>query len=153
ALVGAPGTNGQAGSVYVYRLESVVGGANWTQRQKLAAADSAANAVFGSSLAVSGSTLAVGAPFDSAVAFNGGAAYVFTTGTSGISWTQRTRLPDPGVHASGYLGSSIGLSGGTIVVGALGYLNSHYAGAAYFYTGSGATWTLRDPFLSFDDGH
>ena len=61
------------GSAYVFTLTSGI----WTQKQKLLAADLAANDQFGFNVAVSGQTIVVGAPFDDGALVNQGSAYVF----------------------------------------------------------------------------
>ncbi|MBY0260912.1 MAG: FG-GAP repeat protein, partial [Phycisphaerales bacterium] len=77
-VVGAPlddnlgGSN--AGAAFIFRS---VGGV-WTEQQKIGAADRAAEDQFGSAIAVSGSTILVGAPLDdNAEGNDSGAAYFF----------------------------------------------------------------------------
>jgi hypothetical protein len=76
---------------------------------------------FGSSVAVSGNTLVVGAPFASDVCQNCGAAYVYTAVNG--DWTnpvQVATLIQPAVQASpGGFGSPVAISGDAIVVGGL----------------------------------
>ena len=125
-IVGAPedntvGTN--AGAAYVF-LRS--GGA-WRQEAKLRAGDGVANATFGQSVAISGSTAFVGAA--------GGtvdAAYVFAR--SGSAWSQQAKLTAGG----GDFGFSVGVSGTTAAVGAPGRAGT---GQALVYTRSGNVWT------------
>ena len=107
----------------------------------------------GSSVAVSGGTMVVGAPYD-----NGGtgAAYVYT-GT-GVHWTQRAELTPSldGVDGDDF-GYAVAIHGGTIVVGAPCHSASanECTGAAYVFTGSGSSWTqqaeLDDPGQATDD--
>ena len=61
-----------SGAAYVF----VGGGGKWNLQQRLTAADGDDGDLFGSSVAVSGSTILVGATFDE-VNFDGGSAYVF----------------------------------------------------------------------------
>ena len=90
--------------------------------------------------------MVVGAPFDNSGI---GAAYVYTG--SGTSWSEVAELtPSDGVSDDEF-GVSVAINAGVIVVGA----ECHSAGspscegAAYVFTGSGATWTeqaeLDDP--------
>ena len=103
---------------------------------------------FGSGVAISGSTMVVGAPYSNS-------AYVYTG--SGTTWTQEATLtPSDGV-ASDYFGFSVAVSAGEIVVGAPCHSTSSNSctGAAYVFTGSGATWTqtaeMNDPGQTADD--
>jgi FG-GAP repeat protein len=77
-VFGAPFDDGAAGdnqgSAYVF----VRSGGVWTQQQKLEASDAAVDDRFGSSVAISGGTVMVGAPFDDGAAgIDQGSAYVF----------------------------------------------------------------------------
>ena len=76
-VVGAVGDDGAAGdnqgSAYVFARSGGV----WSEQQKLEASDAAANDSFGSSVAISGKTVVVGAPFDDGSAgIDQGSAYV-----------------------------------------------------------------------------
>jgi hypothetical protein len=97
---------------------------------------------FGSGVAISGSTMVVGAPYTNS-------AYVYSG--SGTTWTEEATLtPSDGV-ANDYFGFSVALIGSEIVVGAPCHSASANSctGAAYVFTGSGATWTqtaeMNDP--------
>jgi hypothetical protein len=70
AVVGAPGKNSYTGAAYVF----VGSGTTWTQQAKLTAADGAANDQFGYSVAISGTTVVVGADGKNS---GTGAAYVY----------------------------------------------------------------------------
>ena len=120
--------------------------------------------LFGFSIAASGDTVVVGAPFEgsNATGVNGdqgndlaprsGAAYVFVR--SGPTWTQQAYLKASNTEDDDAFGWSVAISGETIVVGALGEMsnargvngdqsnNSLFAaGAAYVFVRSGSTWT------------
>ncbi len=125
---GAPWENNGEGAAYVF-----VRGADgtWSSPTQLAAP---AGGSFGSSVAIEGNILVVGAPLEN----NGeGAAYVFVRGADG-TWSSPTQLaaPPPG----GSFGSSVTLSGNTLVVGAP--LENNGAGTAYvFVRGADGTWS------------
>jgi hypothetical protein len=70
AVVGADGSNSQAGAAYVFTGP----GGTWSQQAKLTAADGAANDQFGYSVAIAKSTAVVGAISTTGLT---GAAYVF----------------------------------------------------------------------------
>ena len=145
--VGASGANDRQGTAYVF----TAAGAAWTQTAELTASDGAANAYFGSSVALSGSTMVVGALYATAGGnFEQGAAYVFTA--SGAAWTQAAELTATNGAAYAYFGSSVALSGNTLMIGAPdaavgGNVNQ---GAAYVFTASGAAWTQTAELTAFD---
>ncbi|MGQ0798991.1 MAG: putative Ig domain-containing protein, partial [Pseudomarimonas sp.] len=151
ALVGAHfddiGTNENQGSSYVYSRS----GSTWTQQAQLTASDGAANDQFGRSVALSGDTALVGAPFDDIVADeNQGSAYVFTR--SGSTWTLQDKLTPFDGEANDEFGSSVALSGNTALIGA--FLDDVGAnsnqGSAYVYTRSGSNWTQQAKLTAGD---
>jgi hypothetical protein len=133
-VVGAMGDN--CGKVYVF-TEGGAGSNRWTQAAELKATDGRASNDFGMSVAISGNTIVVGAPD---AASGDGEAYVFTKGASGwANMTQSAILTVAGLVPSDCFGMSVGISGGTIVVGE--EMIGTGAGAAYVFTGAGAAWT------------
>jgi hypothetical protein len=144
-VVGAPNDAGGAGlnqgSAYVFARSTGV----WIQEQKLEASD-AANDNFGSSVAISGVTVVVGAPRDDGndpLDIDQGSAYVFVR--SGPAWIQQAKLQasDPGVTEQ--FGFSVAISGETVVVGtpfddgAAG----NAQGSAYIFVSSGGLWSQQ----------
>ena len=142
ALVGATGDDDEgpnAGAAYVFTGS----GAWWKEKAKLTAEDGGIEDAFGCSLALSGGTALIGAPFvDSGVYEDSGAAYIFTG--SGDSWSQRATLTASEGDDWDTFGVSVALSDGTALIGASGDddmgLNS---GSAYVFTGAGASWSQR----------
>ncbi len=107
-----------------------------------------AGGAFGFSVAVSGDTLVVGAPYENATGqLDAGNAYVFNSATGALVST----LVSPDVQAGGAFGSSVAVGGGTVVVGAPNETSDGYpeAGNAYVFNAStGAlisTLTAPDP--------
>jgi hypothetical protein len=139
AVVAAPFKKSGTGAAYVFTGS----GSTWTQRAKLTAADAATNDLFGISAAISGSTAVLGAPGKNSFT---GAAYVYTG--SGSTWTQRAKLTATDGFSGDYFGNSVALSGSTAVVGAP--LKGANSGAAYVFTGSGATWTQQAELSATD---
>jgi hypothetical protein len=163
-VVGAPyeassarGVNGNqsdnsaygAGAAYVF----VRNGTTWTQQAYLKASNTGADDYFGSSVAVSGDTVVVGAygESSSATGVNGnqsnnsaqyaGAAYVFVR--NGTTWTQQAYLKASNTDANDDFGSSVAVSGDTVVVGALFENSALSSGAAYVFVRNGTTWTQQ----------
>lgn len=139
AVVGVPsdddnGTN--AGSVYVF----VRSDSKWSKAAWLTPSHAAEGDLFGSSVAVSGDTVVVGAPGNDINGMRAGLAYVFVR--SGSTWTEAARLAPDDATAYGRFGWSASVSGDTAVVGA--YLdgdNGGSSGSAYVFVRSGSTWS------------
>jgi len=143
-----------AGAVYVFTHAN----GTWTQQAYIKASNTRAGDSFGISVALSadGSTLAVGAYFESAVATTSGAVYVFTR--SGATWSQQAYLKASTIDPDDRFGDRVALSGdgSTLVIGA--YFEDSAAtgvggnetddsamesGAAYVFTRSGTTWSQQ----------
>jgi hypothetical protein len=127
--VGVPGIDDAAGRVYVYTLTS---GA-WTQSAELVGSDTASGDYFGDSVAISGTTILVGAEGHARYA---GSAYVFDQ--NGSSWSQVAELVGKDTSTGDWFGGSVALDGTTAVVGAPGRAGD--VGAAYTFTATGGTW-------------
>ena len=139
-----PGSNSSQGAAYVFSR----GPSGWTPVATLVAGDGQANDAFGSSVAIAGNTIAVGAPsipvrplFDHS---GPGAAYVFVNGGSG--WTQAAKLSPSDPQTDGALGSSVAISsdGATVAAGEPDDpLNgsSTSGGAAYVFVKPGSVWS------------
>ncbi|MBN1814904.1 MAG: FG-GAP repeat protein, partial [Anaerolineae bacterium] len=75
-VVGAGSADGERGAAYVYARNSG-GGDSWGQVKKLTASDAEDGDWFGDSVAISGDTAVVGAPYEGAAGSARGAAYVY----------------------------------------------------------------------------
>ena len=149
---GGPGDPvSNAGAAYVF--ERGPAGA-WTQTAKLQASDLQDSDYFGTSVAVHGDTLVVGADVEDGgpgdPAWSAGAAYVFERGPAG-AWTQTAKLQASDLQDSDYFGTSVAVSGDTLVVGAKGENGGpgdpvSDAGSAYVFDLS------LDPNDTDDDG-
>lgn len=150
----APGS----GAVYVFTRDS---SGHWSQQAYIKPSNTGQNDAFGSSLALSGNTLAVGAVNESSesTGVNGdqlnngmtdsGAVYVFTR--SGTSWSQQAYVKASNTQVSSGFGESVALEGDTLAVGAPGESSAAEgvdgdqtdrsapgAGAVYVFTRSSA---------------
>lgn len=123
AAVGAPGERGTAGAAYVYACSPAGCGAPL----RLAPADTLPGDRFGSAIALSGDTVAVGTPGHSA-----GVVHVYTV-TAGVPQLQ-ARIDSPAAFADGRFGSAVALEGDRLAVGA------EVAGSAWVYTRTGGVW-------------
>ncbi len=151
-----------AGAVYVFTRAAGV----WSQQAYIKASNTRADAQFGSSVALSGDTLAVGSIGESSPAkgvdgsqadgglANAGAVYVFTR--TGSTWSQQAYIKASNTRPSSDFGNSVALSGDTLAVGSqressgetgIGGLgndtSASSAGAVYVFARSGSTWTQQ----------
>jgi hypothetical protein len=123
-VAGAPfadaGANSNQGAAYVF-VKPGSGWANAAETAKLTASDGAAFADLGFSVAVSGDTVAAGAPGVASVSAspNVGAAYVFVKPESGWANASETaKLTASDGCCGSELGRSVAIWGDTVVVGA-----------------------------------
>ena len=105
-LIGFPIPATHAGAVHVFRRD----GDRWAESGMLSAKDGSLGDGFGTSLAVDGTLLAVGAPG----AAGGGAVYLFERGSGG-RWTERTRLTGAGGAEGDRFGAAVALKGGVLL--------------------------------------
>ena len=151
-VAGAPfddvGGNTDQGSTYVF----IRSGTNWSQQAHLNVSDGAEHDNFGWSVAISGDTAVVGAPFhDVGTNSAQGSAYVFTR--TGTNWTQQAHLTASDGASYDAFGSSVSIDGDTAVVGAFwdeGGVNSTEQGSAYVFTRSGTNWTEQAKLTASD---
>jgi hypothetical protein len=156
ALLGAPwdGDLGKrSGSAYVFERDGQSG--DWLPATKLTASNGSSEDLFGTAVAIDGDTMVVGAPGDSARGRQAGSAYVFEREPDG-DWVEVRRL-NAGDAASGdAFGTSVAISGDTIVVGAPRVDRSTSdAGAAYVFArdlGAPGRWGQAARLVSSDGG-
>ena len=136
-IIDSVGDNFAQGSVYVFSHQ----GGSWVETQKLTASDGAELDQFGVSVAISSSTIVVGAPFDDVDGiFNQGSAYVFNR--QGGSWVETQKLTANDGTPGDQFGQSAAVSGSTIVVGAIGDTVNGIPtqGSAYVFNRQGGNW-------------
>ena len=131
------------GVVYIY----VQSGSTWTEQAKLYAKDGEYAAQgFGNTVALRGDTLLVGAPQDNSLGANAGAAYVFQR--SGLDWSQAAKLKASDGAANDRFGSSVGVGGGHVLVGAPG--DDSNAGAVYVFQFGAGAWAQKTKLTAVD---
>ncbi len=130
--------------------------AEFAQQAYVKASNTGGGDAFGTSVAVAGDTMAVGAYTEDSAstgvngyegddsASNSGAVYVFTR--NGTTWTQQAYIKASNTDREDYFGFSVALSedGNTLAVGAHQEDSDPTApgpGAVYVFTRSGTTWT------------
>jgi hypothetical protein len=156
-----------SGAAYVFSRS----GAIWSQEAYLKASNPGGADRFGSSVALSGNTLIVGAFYEDSSttgvnslpnesAIDSGAAYIFTR--SGVTWSQQAYLKASNTGSGDFFGITVAVSGNTVAVGAsdedssstgmnsVPNEGSQDSGAAYVFTGVGNVWGLRS-YLKADN--
>lgn len=137
-IIGAPEKNNFRGAAYVFARQENV----WNEQQKLTASNGAAYDLFGTSVAVSGNIVVIGAyGCNIGANFDQGAAYVFDR--SGTVWSEQRILTASDGGAEDGFGYSVGISGNKVLVGAYwDTINTNLRqGSAYVFTRSGSNWT------------
>ena len=138
------------GAAYVFIRK----GTFWQQQAKLTVHGAAGDERFGMSVAISGETIVVGAPNENGTENNMGAAYVFVR--NGTTWTQQAKLTPNNISNNYslvghkiyvFFGTSVAISGNTVVVSAPGKLNwragpilPSSVGSAYVFVREETDW-------------
>ncbi len=129
AVVGASSQAGGAGRAYVFAEADD----RWRQVAELQGSTAHLGAEFGTSVAISGTTVLVGANGDPT---GGGRAYVFAEARG--AWRQVAVLKGSDTAMNDYFGSDVAVSGTTAVVGA--YSHARDAGEAYLFARRNGGW-------------
>src|SRR5581483_1424621 len=131
-----------AGAAYVY----LRAGSAWTTTAYVKPSNADPDDQFGAAVAISGVTLVVGAPGEDSdttgvnhAAPRSGAAYVFTRVRP--TWVEQARLKAFNAAAGDGFGTSVAISGSTVVVGAPQQGNG--SGAAYVFVGDAGAWSAQ----------
>ncbi len=132
-VVGASG-NDTLGSAYIYERNNV-GNNNWGQVKRLLPSDTTPDQYFGSSVAISGNTVVVGANEDNYNGSLSGSAYIFERNNKGNNrWGQFKKLLASDGAEYDEFGRSVAISGNTVVVGAeQDDDNDRNSGSAYVF--------------------
>lgn len=142
-VIGAPGADQsgtESGIVYVFTRS----GTSWQQQALLVAEQGTAGDGFGTSVAISGDTIVVGAPRGGDNGVASGAVYVFVH--SGTAWRQQAKLTAGDGAAGDRFGFDAALDGDTLVVGAPFDDNR---GSAYTFLRSAGSWQQQAKLLAF----
>ena len=135
------GTN--SGSAYIFARDSLT--SEWVEQTKLLAPGVSIDAAFGTSVAVDGAHVVVGAPDGDGLSPGTGCAYVF--GRVGESWQQQARLTAPDGADGDLFGTSVAADNDIVLVGANA---NDTTGATYVFTRQGSNWTLHSKFTPPD---
>lgn len=136
-----------SGAAYVFTRT----GSAWNQQQRLLAAAPLANSLLGSSIAVSGDRLVVGAASANTVLGAGaGAAYVFSRAVN--VWTQQSLLIPGTGAANDNFGQSVDIDGTSLIVGQPNFdsVAGFNSGRASVYIEAGGVWSLQSTLTATD---
>ena len=147
------GGNAYQGAAYVF-TKPASGWADSYETADLTASDGAMGDMLGGSVSISGNTVVAGAANAKVGASSGqGAVYVFTeSGSVWANMTQTAKLTASDGAAGDEFGSSVSISGNTVVVGAA--VRRSAQGAAYVFTQTGSRWanTTKSAKLTASNG-
>ncbi len=140
------------GAVYVFQNG---GGKEWGQQAKLLEAKPFLGDYFGSSVAIYGNRIAIGAVQTNPIGENGpGKAYIYRR--DGRTWSVESQLKAQGGRSGDTFGNAIALYNDTVVVGAqhadpdLGAGRVTSAGAAYVFKRVGKDWKENGTLTAAD---
>lgn len=145
-VVGASGTGGtRTGTAYVYTADGVGG----YTRSRLVASDGSVDDEFGSSVAIDGDTIVVGATEGDSGTDDTGAAYVFRP--DGADGYTETKLTASDARPGDRFGRSVAIAGDVIVVGApAANIVTYASGAAYVFDSDGADGYTETQLIASD---
>jgi len=134
-----------SGSAYVF----IRNGDLWSQQAKLTAADAAADDEFGISVSISGDSAIIGAWHDDDTGSDSGSAYVFVR--TGTIWTQQAKLTATDGAPTDLFGSSVSISGDTVVIGSSGDNDGGISsGSVYVFVRTAGVWTQQAKLTAAD---
>jgi len=144
AVIGGPNWSGGAGGVYVFERNA---SGQWGFQTKLGSAGGEEGNQFGESVAMDGTTIAVGMPGYNAGELSGAGAVCVFIRTAGGVWSQQAKLSasDPSDEFDGF-GKSVALCGDTLLIG------TENRDCVYVFVRDGAgVWTEVQKLTAFDD--
>ena len=140
------GLSSNTGSVYIFtRTEGV-----WSQQAKLTASDATEGQRFGTSIALDGDTLVVGADGDAVPGHGSGAAYVFVRNEN--VWSQQAKLKASDANWGHEFGTSVAIDGETVVIGANMPIGGGHdsTGSAYVFIRDTELWSQQAKLKASD---
>ena len=151
ALVGAPYETTAAGTRTGCAYLFVRTGDVWSRQARITSADGASSDRFGWSVALSGDSALIGAPYHETVSGKGaGCAYVFVR--NGTDWIQQIELTAADGASSDGFGWAVALSGETALVGAIRGDSAAGAdtGSVYAFLRIGEVWEQQQKITASD---
>ncbi|HSC12190.1 MAG TPA: hypothetical protein VLC97_14550 [Rhodanobacteraceae bacterium] len=142
--VGAPGRASNAGGVYLFTGSGLI----WTQNTNSPLVSALTSAgQLGTSVSIQGFRIASGAPHSTVNnKANTGVAIVFDSNDLGVTYTRSTFRANGGqARTDSLFGTSVSLSGNTVLVGAPGYHTGPKAnsGSVFIFVNNGGAYTQQ----------
>jgi hypothetical protein len=136
----------RAGAAYVFTRSAGI----WTRQTERIAAEATDGVGFGYSIAISGETILIGAPYgDSGITTLSGCAYVFTR-ENGV-WTQQAKPTADDATENDEFGWSVAILADTAIVGATSDDdNGDWSGSVPIFTRTGNAWTQQQKLAAED---
>ena len=145
AIVGAPGQVGDSGTAQIFFLSE----RGWARQVKLTASDPAPSDKFGSSVYLRGDYAVVGAPGDTTLGPDAGAAYVFIR--KQIGWTLQAKLIPSDGEPEDLFGFSVAMDGDTVIIGShRSNVPGADSGSAYIFVRRGSDWVQQARLIAND---
>lgn len=140
------GANTYQGQAYIF----VRKGTSWYEQAKLVASDGADRDLFGNSVAISGDTAVIAASSKwIGSAISQGQVYVYAR--TGTAWSEQAKLVARDGDGDDLFGSSVSISGDTLVIGASGKsVGASGQGVTYVYVRSGSVWSQQAQLIASD---
>jgi len=147
AIIGAPyddlyDNDDGGGSAYLF----VKNGGTWIYHAKLLAPDGAEFDQFGASVGIFGDTVVVGVPGDDDSGTDSGSVHLFALNNT--IWTYQTKLVAPDGSDADNFGSSVGIFGDTVIVGANG--DDEHSGSAHLFALNNNIWMHQAKIVAPD---
>ncbi|SEJ73389.1 Por secretion system C-terminal sorting domain-containing protein [Dyadobacter sp. SG02] len=135
-----------SGSAYIFK-RSLGGTNNWGLAKKVTAPVKSEWATFGSSIAIDGDYVVVGAPNEGAMqgstpVSGAGSAYLFAKNNGGVDQWGLHKALTPNIRNSSYFGVSVAIKGSSVVVG--GYSDDFDYKNENFVSNAGAAWVFSE---------
>lgn len=136
------------GAIYPFEWN----GSSWTSSPVILSSSPTVSGEFGAAIAISGSTMAVGAPRETGAVANSGTASIYQW--NGTSWVYQRKLQAVDGTANNYYGYTIAMSGDSLIIGAPNHLqNSSGLGAAYLHVLGDGSWPLQQKLVGELSGY
>lgn len=149
AVIGAPGEDGDIGSVDLFHFFNDAGQWGFVQRLETGVAGDE----FGASVAMNGRHLVVGVPNDATIGPGGGCAIVYVLNETGEMWIQDDVLKAPSAGAFASLGSSVAIDETRVVAGApFATEQGSPTGAAFVFADGKSGWDVEQKLVVDEAG-
>ncbi len=142
--VSSYGSASSTGKVSIY----IRNGTTWTLQQSIVPPDSLPGSFIGSSISLSGTTIAIGAPKTVNDLYRSGKVYIYTQ--SGAVWSMQQKIFAPDCSLDDQFGFALSLDSDSLMVSAIGNdgpsKTLSNSGCIYFYQRVSSAWNYNSRF-------